>query len=90
VLYRPKMGFGVPLAQWFRGTLRRRVRDAVLGARLMDTGMFDAGLLRQLVDQHESGLRDHSAPLWSLLMFDAFIGRSMPAATAVQERRLSA
>jgi asparagine synthase (glutamine-hydrolysing) len=90
VLYRPKMGFGVPLAQWFRGPLRQRVRDAVLGARLMDTGMFDAGLLRQLVDQHESALRDHSAPLWSLLMFDAFIGRSMPAATAVQERRLSA
>jgi hypothetical protein len=28
VLYRPKMGFAVPLARWFRGPLKQRVRDA--------------------------------------------------------------
>jgi asparagine synthase (glutamine-hydrolysing) len=33
VLYRPKMGFSVPLARWFRGPLKQRVRDAVLGER---------------------------------------------------------
>jgi asparagine synthase (glutamine-hydrolysing) len=69
VLYRPKMGFSVPLASWFRGPLRERLRSAVLGERLADTGVFDPSLLRQLVDQHQSGMRDHSAPLWSLLMF---------------------
>ncbi len=35
VLYRPKMGFAVPLARWFRGPLRARVRDALLGERLL-------------------------------------------------------
>ena len=44
VLYRPKMGFAVPLARWFRGPLRERVRDALLGERLADTGMFERGL----------------------------------------------
>ena len=73
VLYRPKMGFAVPLASWLRGPLRQRVRDAVLGDSLAETGFFDAGYLRQLVEQHQSGSRDHSAPLWSLLMFDAFL-----------------
>ncbi len=34
VLYRPKMGFSVPLARWFRGPLKQRVRDAVLGETL--------------------------------------------------------
>jgi asparagine synthase (glutamine-hydrolysing) len=63
----------VPLAGWFRGPLRQRVRDAVLGARLADTGWFDGGYLRQLVDAHQSGARDHSAPLWTLLMFEAFL-----------------
>jgi asparagine synthase (glutamine-hydrolysing) len=74
VLYRPKMGFAVPLSGWFRGPLRERVRDAVLGARLLDTGLFNAAYLRHLVEAHQSGIRDYSAPLWTLLMFDAFLG----------------
>jgi len=73
ILYRPKMGFSVPLARWFRGPLRQRVRDAVLGDRLLSTGWFDAGYLRQLVDTHQSGSHDHSSPLWALLMFEAFL-----------------
>jgi len=39
---------------------------------LADTGIFDQNCLRQLVDQHQSGARDHSASLWALLMFEAF------------------
>lgn len=73
VLYRPKMGFAVPLARWFRGPLRERVRQAVLGPRLAETGWFQASYLQQLVDEHQSGARDHSAPLWALLMFEAFL-----------------
>jgi asparagine synthase (glutamine-hydrolysing) len=73
VMYRPKMGFSVPLAQWFRGPLRQRVRDAVLGQRLADTGLFNTAYLKRLVHEHQSGLRDYSAPLWTLLMFDAFL-----------------
>jgi asparagine synthase (glutamine-hydrolysing) len=72
VLYRPKMGFAVPIASWFRGPLRERVRTAVLGARLADSGLFDRDYLRTLVDQHQAGSRDHSAPLWALLMFESF------------------
>jgi asparagine synthase (glutamine-hydrolysing) len=73
LLYRPKMGFAVPLSRWFRGPLRERVRTALLGERLADTGFFEQKYLRELVDQHQSGLRDYSAPLWTLLMFDAFL-----------------
>jgi asparagine synthase (glutamine-hydrolysing) len=76
LLYRQKMGFSVPLASWFRGPLRQRVRDAVLGERLADSGFFNSATLRQLVDQHQSGARDHSAPLWSLMMFEAFLRTS--------------
>jgi asparagine synthase (glutamine-hydrolysing) len=80
LLYRPKMGFSVPLASWFRGALRERVREAVLGARLADTGLFDPACLRQLLDQHQFGVRDHSSPLWSLLMFDGFLREIMDGA----------
>jgi asparagine synthase (glutamine-hydrolysing) len=73
VLYRPKMGFAVPLARWFRGPLKQRVRDAVLGERLASTGWFNREYLQHLVDAHQSGSRDYSSPLWTLLMFEAFL-----------------
>jgi asparagine synthase (glutamine-hydrolysing) len=73
VLYRPKMGFAVPLARWFRGPLNPRVREVMLGDRLPASGIFEASFLRRLVDDHQSGLRDYSAPIWTLLMFDAFL-----------------
>ena len=76
LLYRPKMGFSVPLAKWLRGPLRERMSSAVLGERLLDTGFFDAAKLNSLVADHLSGRRDNSAPLWSLLMFDAFLAHA--------------
>ena len=87
VLYRPKMGFAVPLAAWFRGPLRERVRDAVLGSELADTGLFNHAYLRHLVDAHQSGLRDYSSPLWSLLMFQAFLTNAHGERTTPQPDR---
>jgi asparagine synthase (glutamine-hydrolysing) len=72
VLYRPKMGFAVPLSSWFRGPLRERVHRAVLSPVLLDTGIFDERFLLRMVEEHQSGIRDFSAPLWSVLMFEAF------------------
>jgi asparagine synthase (glutamine-hydrolysing) len=90
ILYRPKMGFSVPLARWFRGPLRARVRESVLGPRMLDTGWFNEPYLRQLVDAHQSGKNDYSASLWTLLMFDAFlrnvVGDAGEVRPAVSER----
>jgi asparagine synthase (glutamine-hydrolysing) len=81
VLYRPKMGFAVPLARWFRGPLKERVRDALLGSRLADTGWFNRNYLQHLVDAHQSGARDYSASLWTLLMFEAFLRNVLDGST---------
>jgi len=72
VLYRSKMGFSVPLAEWFRGPLKQRVQDSLLGPSMAESGIFDMDYIKHLVTQHQSGLRDYSAALWTLLMFDAF------------------
>jgi asparagine synthase (glutamine-hydrolysing) len=82
ILYRPKMGFSVPLASWFRGPLRQRVRDAVLGPVMIDSGYFNPRFLREMVDEHQSGARDYSVSLWSLLMFEAFLRKVMGARAA--------
>ena len=73
ILYRDKKGFSIPMAAWLRGPLRTQVRESVLSARLADTGIFNADYLRHMVDRHESGASDYSAPLWSLMMFEAFL-----------------
>ena len=73
ILYRPKMGFAVPLISWFRGPLRDKVRTSILGDRMMESGLFEPDYLKTLVDQHQSGRWDHSASLWTLLMFEAFL-----------------
>lgn len=92
ILYRPKMGFAVPLARWFRGPLKQRVRDAVLGDRLLGTGWFDRAYLTHLVDAHQAGTRDYSAPLWTLLMFEAFLRNVVdgPVGTQVRAHRPAA
>ncbi len=77
VLYRPKMGFAVPLARWFRGPLRERVHNSLLGGQLADSGMFNQATIKGLIDQHDSGARDHSTPLWTLLMYEAFLRNVM-------------
>ncbi|HTT13504.1 MAG TPA: XrtA/PEP-CTERM system amidotransferase [Burkholderiaceae bacterium] len=79
VLYRPKMGFAVPLARWFRGPLRERVRRAILGGVLADTGYFNRPALQLLLDRHQAGTRDYSASLWTILMFEAFLRNVMHA-----------
>jgi asparagine synthase (glutamine-hydrolysing) len=73
ILYRPKQGFAVPLAAWFRGPLRRRLRDALLGPVLRESGLFDNRAIAALLDQHQSGERDHSAALWTSSMMEAFL-----------------
>src|SRR5262245_21369828 len=73
VLYRPKMGFAVPLERWFRGPLRQRVREDLLGGTLAQSGFFNHATLQDMVDAHQSGRRDYSGPLWATLMFEAFL-----------------
>ncbi|MBS3963337.1 MAG: amidotransferase 1, exosortase A system-associated [Methylomonas sp.] len=73
ILYRPKMGFAIPLSAWFRGPLKQRVQESLLRGQLQQTGWFNQGYLEHLVSQHQSGLRDYSASIWALLMFEAFL-----------------
>jgi asparagine synthase (glutamine-hydrolysing) len=85
ILYRPKMGFAVPLARWFRGPLKERVSNAILGPRLAATGWFNAEYLRHLIAAHQSEKHDYSAALWALLMFEAFLRNVVDASPSGSE-----
>jgi asparagine synthase (glutamine-hydrolysing) len=73
ILYREKMGFAVPLASWFRGPLQKTLEDRLLGSVMRDSGIFDIDYIGSLISQHTSGARDHSPPIWALLVFEGFL-----------------
>lgn len=73
VLYRKKMGFSIPVAQWFRGPLREKLYKGLLSKQMENCGYFDMKQLRNLIDQHVKGIKDNSAPLWTLMMFESFL-----------------
>jgi asparagine synthase (glutamine-hydrolysing) len=75
ILYRPKMGFRVPLADWFRGPLKQQVRDLLLGAPLSTSGLFNMQTVEQWINEHQRGVSDHSTALWTLLMFRNFVSK---------------
>lgn len=78
VLARSKMGFGVPVGEWFRGELRGLLTntlgdpDGICG-RLLRRDWLDA-----LVADHLSGRANHEHRLWALLMLELWWKRWQP------------
>jgi asparagine synthase (glutamine-hydrolysing) len=69
---RPKMGFGVPLAEWLRGPLRDWAEALLTQKRLGETDFLNAELIRRHWDEHLSGKRNWQYLLWDVLMFEAW------------------
>ena len=69
VLARPKKGFGVPLAKWFRAELRPLLREACDPAVLRRGGLFRPEAVQRLLDEHDAGRHDHRKQLYTLLVF---------------------
>lgn len=65
IVDRPKQGFGVPIAEWFRGELREQAQQSLF----TDDGLLDANCLQRLWKRHQEKVQDHSAVLWAAFMF---------------------
>jgi len=70
LLTRNKMGFGVPLDQWFRGPLRELVHDSLLSQTFLDRGMVSPEFVRYMLDEHASGRRSNHNQMYRLLMLE--------------------
>lgn len=77
ILYRKKMGFSVPLAQWLRTELKDTAEERLLNRSKGLNNYFKPEAIKQLWQQHQSGNYDHSTPLWSMLMFQMWWDRYM-------------
>ena len=70
ILERRKMGFGVPLATWFRTDLRELPREVLLDPKSIDRGYFRAREIELLIDEHQDGRANHASRIWALLQLE--------------------
>ena len=77
LIERQKMGFGIPLDGWIRGTLRDWAEDLLSERALKESGLLDSELIRKKWSQHISGTYDFKKQLWNALMFQAWYRRWM-------------
>ncbi len=73
VAARGKAGFGVPLADWFRGPLRPLAQDLLLGGDTHSAGWFRRAALERLLAEHVSGDADNGHRLWTLVMLELWL-----------------
>ena len=67
---RGKSGFGVPLAEWFRGELRPLARELLLDERARARGWFRPEAVERLLAEHAAGRADNGHRLWTLTMLE--------------------
>ena len=70
ILYRRKMGFGVPIDHWFRGELSGYLRDKLLSRRALERGYFNRHFIEQLIAEHVAASHQRHYLLWNLLMLE--------------------
>jgi asparagine synthase (glutamine-hydrolysing) len=70
---RPKKGFSMPVGEWLRGPLREWADPLLDEARILRDGIFDPKPIRHAWRQHLAGRRDLQLPLWTVLMFQAWL-----------------
>jgi asparagine synthase (glutamine-hydrolysing) len=81
IVERPKKGFGIPVAAWFKNELRDALLDELSPSRIRAQGIFNAAEVGRLVSEHLAGRRDHRKQLWTLFVFQLWHRRW------VEERR---
>ena len=74
-LTRAKMGFGVPISQWFRGSMRQFLQETLLSERALSRGLFDRDAVRRLIAEHVDKKVNHDQRLWALLMLELWFQR---------------
>lgn len=75
VIYRRKMGFGVPIANWLKGEMQTFLRENLLSKKHENRGLFRPEITKMLVEKHINDEKDYSKQLWTLLMLEMWFQR---------------
>ncbi|WP_248580528.1 asparagine synthase (glutamine-hydrolyzing) [Nocardioides sp. InS609-2] len=85
IVFRPKVGFRVPIDAWFRGELQELARDLLRGPDSLVDSLMDARVVGGILDDHARGRRDEEIRIWTLLSLEVwgrrFLGSRAATAT---------
>jgi asparagine synthase (glutamine-hydrolysing) len=70
---RPKMGFGVPIAHWIRGTWKEIFTSNLLDGNAVKDGYFNRTAVESMLNRHIQQKNDNSYPLWAMLIFEIWL-----------------
>ncbi|GJL65035.1 MAG: asparagine synthetase [glutamine-hydrolyzing] 1 [Nitrospirales bacterium] len=66
IIYRKKMGFAAPMAQWLRSDFGNEVEEKILNSKIMERGFFDVAYIEGLIYEHRAGKNDYSLYIWTI------------------------
>ncbi|MFV0389610.1 MAG: asparagine synthase (glutamine-hydrolyzing) [Pyrinomonadaceae bacterium] len=75
VVYRRKMGFGVPIGNWFRGEMKDFVRDSLLSEKAKKRGITNPAIVERYLNDHISAKKDYTMQIWTLMMLELWYSR---------------
>ena len=76
LIERPKMGFGVPLDSWLRGSLKDWAEDLIDEKKLKNEGFLNSKIVKNIWNEHLSRKRNCQNELWAILMFQSWLGEN--------------
>jgi asparagine synthase (glutamine-hydrolysing) len=84
ILNRPKKGFGIPVAKWFRGPLRELLLDTLHRDKIEREGLFQWQAVERLLQEHLAGRADRRKELWTLFIFQRWHDTWVTGATELR------
>ncbi len=70
IIHRRKHGFDVPVGEWFKNDLRETIEDICSESTVNRRGLFNPRQVRQIISDHQDGVRDYNNQLWMLLSLE--------------------
>lgn len=70
LIKRKKVGFAIPVDEWFQSEMRKSVEDKLLSQGSACRTFFNPEAIKKMLDDHQNKKEDHKRILFSLLTFE--------------------
>jgi asparagine synthase (glutamine-hydrolysing) len=84
---RSKVGFRVPVTEWFTGGMREYLLDHLRSSDSLTRTYYNTAVLDRVLEEHTNGVQSHDKLLWALLTLE--IWHRQHRSPALQEERLA-